>query len=104
MGSARMTFDGDEFAGLAKAEAFATECGLSIGRMQRDEPMGLMFGDFDIQKWRNLRPAERAALHGQITGSKRTGPVHVTLFDTAPEAAWARWRSATETLGRDVAA
>ncbi|EKN01089.1 hypothetical protein MXAZACID_02249 [Acidocella sp. MX-AZ02] len=38
--------------------------GMSVGRLQRDEPRGILFGDFDIQKWRNLRPAERAALHG----------------------------------------
>lgn len=30
------------------------QAGFSVGRMQAHAPMGLLFGNFDIQKWRNL--------------------------------------------------
>ena len=59
--------------------AFLRANGFSVGRMEGPAPIGLLFGDFDIQKWRNLRPAERVALHGTLTGDKRNGPVTVKI-------------------------
>ena len=92
MGSDRRLFEAEgEFIAYQEAEKVAKACGFSVGRMQRDEPIGLMFGDYDIQKWRNLRTAERAALHGTIRGDKRNGPVTLDIYDNAPTEAWIRW-------------
>jgi hypothetical protein len=53
--------------------------GISYGSMQRDEPIGLMRGDWDISKWRNMTKKEQAALDGIMTGDKRNGPVTITM-------------------------
>jgi hypothetical protein len=74
------TFEGTEaFEAIRKAEAWLKERGYSVGTMQGPAPMGIMKGDYDIAKWRNLRPSERYALDGQIDGDKRNGPVTVRL-------------------------
>jgi hypothetical protein len=99
-----MTFEGEEFAAFHAAEQFATECGFSVGRMQRDEPIGLLFGDYDIQKWRNIHPKDRLKFHGLILGQKRNGPVHVDISEQAPPEAWALWRAAVKARGREVSA
>lgn len=65
------------------AEAWCEKHGISVGRSQGMEPRGLLFGDFDIAKWRNLNAVERSALHGTMTGDGRNGPVTVTLKDDA---------------------
>lgn len=49
-----------------RALAWCQYHGMSVGRLQRDCPRGILFGDFDIQKWRNLSTAERSALHGTL--------------------------------------
>ena len=83
-----ITFDklGD-FVSMNLAEDTLRKAGFSIGSMQRDEPIGIMFGACAISKWRNLSQRERDELHGQITGDKRNGPVTVTLFCNAPNEA-----------------
>ena len=44
------------------------------------DPTGLLFGHYDwIAKWRNLTPAERAQLHGTMSGDFREGPVVISL-------------------------
>lgn len=78
-----------DFAALDAAEAFCGKVGLSVGRMQRGDPRGLLFGDFDIAKWRNLSAADRASLHGEMIGG-RLGPVAIRLFENAPREAVAR--------------
>lgn len=40
--------------------------GISVGRRQHGAPSGLMLGSFDIQKWRNLRKDDVAALDGEL--------------------------------------
>lgn len=87
----RKVFDqpGD-FAAAKAAEQFLKDCGFSIGRRQRGQPSGIMFGDFDIQKWRNLRKWHRLELHGVATGDFRNGPVIIEIYDTAPAEAIAR--------------
>lgn len=62
------------------AEKWCADNGYSVGRMQGPSPRGLLRGNYDIQKWRNLRSDERAALHGVMVGSMRTGPVTVRIF------------------------
>lgn len=78
-------FTGDEaFEAFRTAEEFLANRGFSVGSMQRDDPIGVMYGDCSIAKWRNLSAMERIGLHGVIQGNKRFGPVTVVIFDTAP--------------------
>ncbi len=76
------TLDGD-FLALYAAEAWCAEQGVSVGRAQGPAPRGLLYGDFDIQKWRNLSPADIAALDGHMTGNLRHGPVHIEILTRA---------------------
>jgi hypothetical protein len=86
------TFDqpGD-FEAMYAAEAFLAAAGFSVGSTQRGDPRGIMFGDYDIAKWRNLNGREREALHGTMTGNMREGPVTVRIFEKAPEDAKRRF-------------
>jgi hypothetical protein len=61
------TFWGEDLACERRyvRDLFASH-GFSVGRRQRGALTGVMFGDFDIQKWRNLRPSDRDTLHGRI--------------------------------------
>ena len=82
------TFTGlEDFQAMNAAEAFLTRAGFSFGRTQRGNPRGILWGDYDIQKWRNLNHQERADCHGQMTGDMREGPVLVTIFEHAPHEA-----------------
>jgi len=66
------------FAAYYAAEAFCQEQGFSVGRMQRDAPVGIKRGDWDIQKWRNRADKDRECMDGAIIGEdKRNGPVTV---------------------------
>ncbi len=72
--------DAGEFVAFGKAVAWLKERGYSVGSMQREAPIGVMYGDVSIAKWRNLSASEIAALDGTITGeSKRNGPVTISL-------------------------
>lgn len=78
----RITFRrAGEWAAEYDAEAWLAINGYSVGRGQRGARRGILYGDFDIQKWRNLRPADIAALDGWMSGDGRLGPVTVTLTD-----------------------
>ena len=72
--------DKGAFEAYYKAEKFLKSRGFSVGSMQAGDPIGIMFGDYHIMKWRNLRQSDRDALHGQIIGDKRNGPVTINLF------------------------
>jgi hypothetical protein len=74
-----------DFEAYEAAEAMAQSLGLSVGDMQRDEPIGLMHGDYAVMKWRNLSARDRDALHGVITGDKRHGPVRLSLNINCPQ-------------------
>lgn len=82
---ARLTDEGD-FEAVARAERLLVEHGFSIGTTQRGSPRGILFGNFDIQKWRNLNHAERAALHGVLVGD-RSSHAEIEIWDPAPLAA-----------------
>jgi len=71
--------DVGDFVAYRRAKAWLEGQGYSVGRMQAHAPSGVLRGDYDIQKWRNLRPHERAALDGTVTGNFRHGPVVVRL-------------------------
>jgi hypothetical protein len=85
------TFNGTEdFEAMHAAEHFLQLAGFSVGSNQRGDPRGIMFGEYDIAKWRNLNVRERRELHGQMTsdhGTMRSGPIVVTIFDSAPQEA-----------------
>lgn len=70
----------DTFTAMRAAEKWCADHGVSVGRLcGPGYPVGLLYGDFDIAKWHNLSPKERAALDGRMTGSMRTGPVTIDL-------------------------
>jgi len=68
-----------DFKAAKDAEEWCRLKGISVGRMQGRDPRGLLWGDFDIQKWRNLSPNERASVDGLMTGDMRKGPVRVEI-------------------------
>jgi len=77
-------FDGSgDFIALDAAHAWCREHGISYGSLQRDDPVGLMVGNYEIAKWRNLSSAERKRLDGTLTGDKRNGPVFIRLTECA---------------------
>jgi hypothetical protein len=88
------TFDNQgDFKANYAAEQFLRERGFSVGSMQRGDPRGILFGHYDIQKWRNLRKADIQALHGVMRGDMRNGPVTIELFDSAPAEAQAAFHA-----------
>ncbi len=78
----RMVFEssGADFSACRAAEQWCEQNGISVGGMQGGAPRGLLRGEFDISKWRNLSTRDRAALHGQMMGSMRDGPVVVEMW------------------------
>lgn len=79
---ARLTDAGD-FAAVRRAEHFLQAHGFSVGVTQRRSSRGIMFGDYIIQKWRNLNVSERAALHGILDGD-RSSDAQIEIWDPAP--------------------
>lgn len=70
------------------AERFLKAAGFSVGINQAHSPRGILFGrDVIIMKWRNLRRHEIEALHGELTGDGREGPITVRIFERAPQEA-----------------
>ena len=78
----QMKFDqkGD-FAANTAAERWCEDNGISYGSMCRDLPRGLMYGEWDIAKWRNLSASEQKQLHGRMTGDMRNGPVFIEICE-----------------------
>ncbi|MEQ8395020.1 hypothetical protein [Thalassobaculum sp.] len=78
--SAVIVFDDEgDFAAVRAAEAYCRERGWSVGRMQARSPRGVICRpNIDIQKWRNLRPNDRAALDAVMVGD-RQGPVEIRI-------------------------
>lgn len=85
---ARVVFDHEgTFAALHACERFLADNGFSFGSWQRGAPCAVMFGDYEISKWRNLNRSERATIHGQFSGDGRNGPIILTLTPNAPDEA-----------------
>jgi hypothetical protein len=61
------------------AEKALAACGMSLGAMQAGDPAGIMFGDWSIQKWRNLRQHHRRDLHGVLTGARGSNTMTITI-------------------------
>lgn len=91
---ARLTDEGD-FAAVLRAESLLTQHGFSVGSTQRGSPRGIIFGAYDIQKWRNLNEADRAALHGIMEGD-RSSYAQIEIWDPAPVNAVAALANALE--------
>ena len=72
-----------DFAAYYAATKWLHENGYSSGSMRRDDPIGIMKGNYIISKWRNLSSADKKVLHGVMTGDKRNGPVMVEIFEDA---------------------
>jgi hypothetical protein len=66
-----------------EARRWLTERGFSVGRMQAHAPTGLLFGEYDVQKWRDLNREDRAALDALAEGDYRNGPITVRLMKRA---------------------
>ncbi len=71
------------FPSRADAEAYLAERGFSVGRMQSDQPRGVMFGKWDVRKWRDLSRADRGQLHGVMSGIE-SGAAIVSIYSQAP--------------------
>lgn len=69
---------GEDFSAVYAAEKWCADHGISVGRMQAHNPRGLLVGNFDIQKWRNLSKRQIAGLDGQMKGG-RFGPAIIYL-------------------------
>ena len=77
-----ITFEGKEdFEAFGKAEDWCKENKISMGSMQRSDPIALMRGEWNISKWRNISATERKSLDGTLTGEKRSGPVTIQMFN-----------------------
>lgn len=76
----RFESTGEDFSAGNAAEKWCQENGISVGPVQAYAPRGLVRGDAQIAKWRNLGDEDKAALSGMMTGSMRHGPVVVELF------------------------
>ena len=50
------------------AAAWCRTNGYSVGTMERGSPTGVLKGDYDINKWRNMSTKDRAGLSGTIEG------------------------------------
>jgi hypothetical protein len=90
MADLRKTFSAEgDFDANTEAEDFLRTAGFSVGSMQRGAPRGIMFGECDISKWRNLRETEIQTLHGEMRAHRsfREGPITVIIFESAPQEA-----------------
>lgn len=65
----------DTFAAWRAALDFCKQMGISVGTQCAGKPVGLMWGDVRIAKWRNLSKREIAELDGTIVGDRRGGPL-----------------------------
>lgn len=77
----------DNFSACHTAEDWLKKRGFSLGYMQGPSPRGILFGDYEIAKWRNLNGKEKKELDGQMTGSMRNGPVMIELWNCNDEPA-----------------
>lgn len=81
---ARLT-GSDYRSNAARAEKLLADHGFSFGRMQAYEPRGILFGDFDIQKWRNLSRGDREQLDGLLSGRHaHHDNISIEILNSAP--------------------
>lgn len=73
-----------------RAVRFLKSAGFSVGRKQAHSPRGILYGNYDVQKWRNLSERDRATLHGAIVADFKELNATFEIWDTLPDAT-ARW-------------
>ena len=68
------------FKSYYAASAWLSENGYSEGSMYRGMPIGIMKGDWNIAKWKNLTSSEKKELDGTMTSNDfREGEVTVNI-------------------------
>lgn len=73
-----------DFRSFYAAEKWCTENGYSVGSMQRDFPIGIHKGDWQIPKWLNMNSEDRDGLDGYMESNDfRTGTVRIVIKDKA---------------------
>lgn len=87
----------DDFGAMRAAQDWMRARGFSYGSTCRGYPVGIMFGDYAIAKWRNLDRDEVKALHGVMRGNRqgefRNADVTIELMERdAPADAIAAFR------------
>lgn len=85
--------DKEFFTAETRAIRFLESAGFSIGRKQSHAPRGILYGDFDIQKWRNLSERDRAALHGALVTDAKDLNATFEIRDTLPHKLIIEFRS-----------
>jgi len=76
----------DNFEAYDKAAKWLDDNGFSYGSMCRNEPIGIMKGDYSIAKWKNLEKEHIGMLHGTIESTDyRNSDVIVTIKDEYTE-------------------
>jgi len=68
-----------DFSAMQAAEQWCRENDVSYGSTQMGNPRGLVRGECDISKWRNLSRQDIAELDGTMTGDMRNGPVTINI-------------------------
>jgi hypothetical protein len=74
--------DTGDFMAYYKATSWLTENGYSYGSMSSPFPTGILKGDYNIAKWKNLTSQQIRALDGVIVadGRFREGPCRILLY------------------------
>ena len=80
---------GEEWSACVAAELWCHENGISVGAMQGPSPRGLLRGEHEISKWRNMTSKEKQQLHGLMIGNWRNGPVQVEMFKSSMPSSFA---------------
>ena len=79
-----LTFDAPgDFRAASEAEQWLRDNGYSVGWTCGPSPRGILKGEYDIAKWRNLTDDEIAELDGRMIGNMRHGPVTITIHEGA---------------------
>lgn len=69
------------FESYYKAIGWLHRNGYSYGSTSVNSPVGIMLGDYNIQKWHNLSVEDIKALHGvMVSDDFREGQVEIILF------------------------
>lgn len=70
------------FESLYAAKAYLQKNGYSEGSLARNLPVGLLKGDYNIQKWYNLSDMDIAELDGvMLSADFREGNVELLFFN-----------------------
>lgn len=80
----KIKFDNEDLA-----EKALKDCGFSLGTLQRDAARGILHGNYDIAKWRNLPQDDIHRLHGAYRRQRCDGSVLIWMKPSCPAKALA---------------